>query len=79
MQDESVTLALSDILPSDRSLLSILKDKNIKNRSEWWAWMAREYGAVKSGVVSVNSQGYADTAVKFPSRESYMRYCLQCM
>jgi len=77
--DTPIILSISEVLPPDATLLRIFEQANIKNRSEWWAWMNREYGAERDGFVESKVHGYVDTAIKFPNKESYMRYFLQWM
>lgn len=78
-EDTPVILSITEVLPPDATLLRIFEHANIKNRSDWWAWMNREYGVERDGFVKSKAHGYVDTAVKFPNKESYMRYCLQWM
>ena len=79
MIEQAVRVALSDILPSDETMINRCKRNGFKGRDEWWRWMQQEYGAEKDGTMMSKRFGYGSVAVKFPNRESYTRYCLQWM
>lgn len=77
--DDPVSVALSDLLIDDETMSEQYMLFKMKSRADWWNWMEREYGAVKAGLTMSKRFGYGSVAVKFPNRESYMRYCLQWM
>ena len=79
VDNDPFIIALSDLLTNDETMPDQYMLFKMKSRADWWAWMEREYGAVKAGLTMSKRFGYGSVAVKFPNRSSYMRYCLTWM